>query len=466
MVKSSHEQREPAIITIFGVSGDLSRRKLLPALYNLAKANIISEHTYIVGVSRRELTVDRLIDDLEEHLTSSRRKIDQHTINWLKDRLTIQVMDLDEQSDFKKLRDTLDRIEGKVSVCLSRLFYLAVPVSAFSPLVSMIGAAGLNKGCQHANVESRLLIEKPFGYDIKSAKLLIGDILKSFKEHETYRIDHYLAKETVQNILILRSQNPVLEASWGHKYIKSITIRAIESIGIENRVDFYEQTGAFRDVIQSHLMQILALITMEMPESINTDSVHRAKVSVLEQIQAPRREMMVSQSVRGQYRGYTEEVDNTESITETYASAIFSIDNDRWRGVPLKLETGKAMNEKLTEIVVEFKSRQRPEEASNILTVKIQPEDGVILDVRVKVPGFGEAVETIPVDFYYKERKSLKYPDAYERVIADALHGDRTLFATSEEVLESWRASQPILDAWADGDVQLELYEKGASSVV
>lgn len=463
---TNNEQREPAIITIFGISGDLAKRKLLPALYSLVKNGLLADHTYIVGISRKSLEVQTLLDRLTEQLQSEDIEVDHAIISWLKDRLSMHIMNIDEPNDYTALKSTLDSTEERAGTCLNRVFYLAVPATASGNIVGHLGDAGLNKGCQHGAMESRLLIEKPFGYDLASAKDLIDEILESFAESETYRIDHYLAKETVQNILILRSQNPLLEAAWGRKYIKSITIRAYEAIGIENRVDFYEETGAFRDVIQSHLLQLLGLVTMELPINTSAEAIHAAKEAVLREVLPPNHDEMTSKTVRGQYKDYDLEVGAIGSQTETYALAEFHIDSRRWQGVPMILETGKAMNQKQTEIIIEFKSKNKQEHASNVLTMKLQPNEGIVLDVRIKKPGFAYATETVPIDFYYRERQDLlEHPDAYERVIADAINGDRTLFATSEEVLECWRASQAILDAWKSDNVPLKVYEKGANSI-
>lgn len=462
---TSNEQRHPAIITIFGISGDLAKRKLLPSLYNLARDGLLSDDTHIVGISRKSLEAETVLEQLKTQLNDNGVSIDPTTMKWLSVHLTVQIVDVNRASDYTGLKKSLDKLEDQAGICLNRLFYLAIPANAFSIIVANLGAAKLNTGCQHGNTESRLLIEKPFGHDTASASELIDDILRSFKENETYRIDHYLAKETVQNILTLRSQNPLFEAAWGRKYIKQITVRAYESIGIENRVDFYEQTGAFRDVIQSHLLQLLGLVTMKLPATMTADAIHESKAAILKQLIPPSDDDMASATIRGQYDSYANEAGVQTSATETYAAATFTINNDRWRGVPLVVETGKAMDKKRTEIIVEFMSREQLDVPLNILTMKLQPNEGIVLDVTIKRPGFSIETEIVPADFYYKEWNDQVHPDAYERVLADALNGDRTLFATSEEVLACWKASQTILDAWQKNLVPLVGYKKGSSNI-
>jgi len=451
---------KPAIITIFGITGDLAKRKLLPSLYDLVANDILPEDTKIVGLSRRNTTVEDVLSTLKNSMDTSQKSYDQAVLEKLRSILSIVHMDIGIADEYVNLKKELDRIEETTGICLARIFYLAVPSTMFEVIAGHLGAHGLNNGCQHGSGDSRLLIEKPFGYDIDSAKALIANLQKSFTEDQIYRIDHYLAKETVQNILTFRFKNSLFAGAWDSRHIARIEVSAYESIDIEGRANFYESVGAYRDIIQSHLLQLVAMVTMDQPGEMNAEEIHAKKIALLSQVRSPSLEEMNANTKRGQYAGYKSEVENQESNTETFAQAVFTIDTHRWRGVPVVVTTGKALLEKLTEIRIVYKSETDASETE--LVLKIQPDEEILLDLDIKKPGYESETEKVRVNFNYKNEGKHLSIDAYERVLVDALRADKTLFATSKEVLACWEISQPILDAWNENSVPLLAYEKGS----
>lgn len=451
----------PAILVIFGITGDLARKKLLAALYHLAHDGLLNPATKIVGVTRLGVDTEEIIDRVRTAVEADGNETcEPETITWLRQSLSIITMDISEQSEYERLKTELDAIEDQVGVCMNRLYYLAVPSTVFEPVVERLGRYDLNKGCQHGTAQSRLLIEKPFGYDQVSAEQLIESLKENFTEQQVYRIDHYLAKETVQNILTFRFENPLFSGSWTNHHISHVMVTATEAIGIEGRKAFYEQMGALRDIIQSHLLQLVALVTMNKPSEMTAEAIHAEKTKLLQSLRPPRLDEMAEKTVRGQYETYRQEVENDDSRVETYAALWLTIDNDRWRNVPILVRTGKAIAEKVTEITVVYQDKDNPE-CRNSLTIRIQPNEGIVMDLRIKKPGFDNDIEHAQMDFCYDDSITATHPDAYERVLVDALRGDKTLFATSEEVLASWRVTEPILRAWEAEQTELAVYASG-----
>jgi glucose-6-phosphate 1-dehydrogenase len=453
-------QTGPAILVIFGITGDLSRRYLLPSLYHLLKNGLLDQKTRIVGVTRGDTSNVQLFEKLEKQLADE-PSYDNDTLKALRERTDMFRMDLDQPADYERLLEKLNQIEDADGLCLNRLYYLSIPPNAYESVISLLGESGHNQGCSHDQAVSRLLVEKPFGYDLASAQQLIDTTDKYFDEKQVFRIDHYMAKETVQNMLTFRFHNPIFGALWNNQHIDQIEISAREKIDIEGRATFYESMGALRDIIQSHLIQILGIVTMDRPEELDSQQIHAKKQAVLDQVKAVDDSKL--NAVRGQYKGYREEVDNDTSTTETYAAITVEIDNDRWRGVPIKLMTGKALDERKTEIDVNFFGKEGI--TNNKLRIRIQPDEGVELGLQTKIPGYTYDVQTTNMEFLYRnDFGDNSQPNAYERVLVDAIRGSHTLFATSREVLASWRIVQPILDAWAANGDGLIIYQPGAKN--
>jgi glucose-6-phosphate 1-dehydrogenase len=417
-------------LLIFGVTGDLSTRKLLPALRSISKANV--GELQIIGVSRGEVDVPALLRaSLGDDDTSLRS-------------MTVFSMDLTHATDYEKLKEYIALQDDE-----QLLVYLSVPPMASAQIVDFMGQAKINT----PNV--KLLFEKPFGVDLTSANEVISRTARYYDETQIYRIDHYLAKEMAQNIVAFRGGNALFGHAWNGEAIEKIEIMALEEIGIEGRASFYEQTGALRDFVQGHLMQLLALILMEVPDNLDWDNLPDRRLAALKSIRSgnPR------QAVRAQYEGYQHEVSNPGSLTETFVSLHLSSADDRWKDVPLVLTTGKALNKKSTEVRVYF--RKFHEAQGNCLIFRIQPNEGIEIDLYTKKPGYERKFERQKLNFSYAEDV---LPDAYEQVIVDAIASKKSLFTSGDEVLESWRILQPILDSWEMADQPLFIYPKGSST--
>jgi glucose-6-phosphate 1-dehydrogenase len=458
-IEQAIKQTSPFTLTIFGITGDLSGRMLLPALYNLALQDLLPESLRIVGITRRSYTVDKLLGRIKKTIVEEGGAYDEAVLENLGKRIELVTMDLTNIDGYIKLRQRLDAIEGEIEVCANRLFYMAIPAQLFDDVVGYLGDSGLNRSCPHGTGQSRLLVEKPFGYDLDSAQTLVKRMRTHFEERQIYRIDHFLTKETAQNILTFRFKNALFKSVWDKHCISRILISATEALDIEGRANFYEQTGALRDMIQGHVLQILALITMDMPDVFTSKAIHEKKRALLVAVEPAAYE----RATRGQYNGYRTEVKNPDSYIETYAALRLSIANDRWKGVPILLRTGKALTKKTTDIKVIFTDHDEPK-FDNILTIRLVPNEGVSLHLRAKKPGFDDVMQDVSMDFYYSNSfAGIRQPTAYERVLVDAFRGDQTLFATSEEVLANWRIIEPLLVAWGKDDSKgLESYAKGS----
>lgn len=452
---------EPAIIVIFGITGDLSQRYLLPSLYHLFKDGLLPDKTRVVGVTRGTTTTEELFQKVELCVNEVDKVCDPVALKAMHDHTSMFQMDLDEPASYDALHQHLNQVEDQQGVCLNRLYYLSIPPKAYQGVIQLMGQHGLNGSCQHGQGATRLLVEKPFGYDLASAQALVTEINKDFKEEQVFRIDHYMAKETVQNILTFRFQNPIFEALWSREHIASIDIIAKEKIGIEGRATFYEPLGALRDFIQSHLIQILGIVTMDRPEQLDSDHIHASKQAVLDQVEPVPTDKVAERATRGQYEGYRQEVSNPDSTTETFAAITVYINSERWQGVPIRLITGKGLDERKTEVSLRF--HDSSDVGDNCLRFRIQPNEGIELDLTTKKPGFNQQLEDTVMDFSYKNFGHGGHPNAYERVLVDAVRGDHTLFATSAEVLASWRVVQPVLDAWLQNSKDLQIYQQGTA---
>lgn len=418
-------------LLVFGITGDLSTRKLLPALQSILRTETHHD-IQIIGVSRRQV-------DVAELLQSSLGTTD------LEQKLSVFSMNLADYGDYAKLKQYVALEDDE-----QLLVYLSVPPTAAAQIVDFLGQAGMNT----KNV--KLLFEKPFGVDLVSAQDVISRTANYYEEAQIYRIDHYLAKEMAQNIVALRGGNALFGHVWSGDAIEKIEVVALEKIGVEGRAGFYEQTGALRDVVQGHLMQLLALVLMEVPPNFDWDALPALRRDALAAIQPgdPR------QAVRAQYEGYQHEVGNPGSLTETFASLHLASRDKRWKDVALVLTTGKALNKKATEVRIYF--RKFHEAQSNCLVFRIQPDEGVEIELFTKKPGYERKFERQKLGFSYPEDAVL--PDAYEQVLVDAILSKKSLFTSSEEVLASWQILQPILDSWGMADHPLFIYPKGSST--
>lgn len=424
----------PTILIIVGITGDLAKRKLLPALSQLAAANVLPSQFHIVGITRRSnIAVDRLTDSAF---------INKHA--------SLFQMDLAQASDYQRLRDHLRDIEGTFDQPAQKLFYLSVPPQVSRPIIAHLGQAGLAK--EHT---AKLLLEKPFGTDLDSAHELIDEISAYFSDDQVYRIDHYLAKEMSQNILAFRDENVLFKRTWNKDFIESIRITSSEEIGIEGRVQFYEQTGALRDHVQSHLLQLAALTLMELPStSISKTGVSSRRLAALQRLRVMENNTGLAVR-RGQYQGYRQEVNNPHSVVETLAAVTLESDSEHWRGVPITLMNGKAMQRKYTEIALTYRGKAD----ANELVLRLQPDEGAGISLQTKVPGYDTKLERRMLNFTYGDNERL--PEAYERVILDAINSDHSLFTDGAEVLETWRILDPVQHAWGMTSDDLLIYPQG-----
>jgi glucose-6-phosphate 1-dehydrogenase len=457
---SSEQLRQPLLLVIFGITGDLAQRKLLPALYQLAKAGELPDNTRIVGVSRRAVDKTYVYQSVQSFVGET--DYDSVYEAWLTERTEMRQMDLSDKAEYEQLLAYLQTVEQALGDGASRLYYLSIPAQAFMGIVRLLGETGHNAPLPGGRDAPRLLIEKPFGHDEASAKELIRVVDEHFGEGQAYRIDHYLAKETAQNILTFRFQNPLFETVWNNRHIASISVVTHETIGIEGRTEFYEQTGALRDLIQSHLLQLLAITTMDKPEKLESEHIHVQKLALLRAVVPIVEAEVGSKTLRGQYEGYRAEVANPTSRVETFARLNLHIDNDTWRGVEIVVETGKALEARFTEVTVTFKQPSDATHEPNKLVFRIFPKEGISLDLQAKRPGIQNITENVEMQFNYAHSFAGRPAEAYERVIVDAMRGDQTLFATADEVLASWHIVEHVLQEWSKSDVNLHPYPVGS----
>jgi glucose-6-phosphate 1-dehydrogenase len=457
---------DSCVLIIFGATGDLTRRKLIPALYDLACVGCMSPHFDIVGIGRKELTDERFRQTLEEEASHSKdaRNFSSQGWNDFANRITYFRADTDDAQSYSRLAQHLAGMQ-RTSASPNLLFYLATPSSLFAEIIAELGAAGLNR---NEKGWTRIIVEKPFGNDLSSARKLNRTLVSVFEEESVYRIDHYLGKETVQNILVFRFGNALFEPIWNRNYVDYVEITGAEMLGVEQRAGFYEETGALRDMVANHMLQLLSLTAMEPPLAFDASAVRGKKVEVLSAIRPMSAEEVVQRTVRGQYGpgqidgkpvpGYRQERGvSPDSRTETYASVQFSIDNWRWSGVPFFVRTGKRLSRNLTEIAVHFKGTpqslfmngSKNEMVRNVIAFRIQPNEGIAVDFAAKRPGTEMQTANVQLNFRYREAFGTKTPVAYETLLLDAMRGDATLFTRRDEVEAEWKLITPIEEAWA-----------------
>lgn len=469
------------MLIIFGASGDLTARKLIPAIYNLFKGNHLPENFVVLGASRSAITDGefrrKVVQEsryLEERLT----KENEDFITQFSDKLFYEDLGEDYDTDYDRLSKRIADLNNKYKTDNNYIFYLSTPPSLYEAIAKNLCDKGLTA---EDDGWKRIVVEKPFGYSLASAKELNTGLHKYFQENQIYRIDHYLGKETVQNLLVTRFANSIFEPLWNRNYIHHIEITNAEEVGVEKRGGYYDKSGALRDMFQSHLLQIVSLIVMEPPISSSAEEIRNEKVKALKSLRLMTDEkVLYENTVKGQYvssvingekvKGYREEEGvDPQSKTETFAAIKFFVDNWRWRDVPFYVRTAKRMPTKVTEVVIHFKTphhqifkEQDLNNKDNKLVIRIQPDEGILLKFGVKVPGQGFKVERANLDFYYSSLADTNVMEAYERLLLDAMQGDATLYARADEVESAWRFVDPILEYWEGGkDVNTYGYSAG-----
>ncbi len=480
---SDQRKPDPCSFVVFGVTGDLTHRLVIPSLYNLAATNLLPDKFCVVGVARKGTSNDALRDSLMKGLRQfATRPVDDAVAQRLLECVTSIEADPRDPASFDALRERLERLEANRETGGNRLFYLATPPDAFAPISRELGRTGLLKEDKDKRAWRRLVIEKPFGTDLASAKVLDTELLKIVDEHQIYRIDHYLGKETVQNILVLRFANGMFEPIWNRDHIDHVQITVDEKLGVGHRGSFYDATGALRDMVPNHLFQLLSLAAMEPPIRFDAHSVRSEKADVLAAIQIQSEEEALRNSVRGQYLGdkigdtdipdyrKTENV-KPDSTTETYVALKLTIDNWRWAGVPFYLRTGKGLGIKRTEVAIKFKQapfamfRCTPVDrlSQNYLVISVEPTEGITLQFNTKVPGPTITIDGVEMKFRYKDYFKAEPSTGYETLIYDCIIGDNILFQRADSVEAGWQAVQPFLDAWKKADAKgLEFYKAGS----
>ena len=474
----------PTSLVVFGATGDLAHRKLLPALYNLAHEGALPERFELIGVARREMSHDEFREMARESIERfSRRRPDPDVLHGLLCDMRYLPGSFDDDLVYGELDRTLDEFDELAGERLNRIFYLSTAPEFFPVIAGKLGTAGLN---HTDDTQTRIVIEKPFGYDLASARELNAEVLSEFDESQVYRIDHYLGKETVQNLMALRFANALFEPVWNRNFIDNVQITAAEDIGIEGRSGYYERAGAMRDLVQNHMMQLLALLTMEPPATFEANRLRDEKLKVLEAIVPPSPGEVPSMAVRAQYGpgvvggtrvpGYREEEGVApDSRTETYAALRLHVSNWRWAGVPFYLRTGKRLARKVTEIAVAlkpvphlaFQSKGSVGVQANQVILTVQPDEGVSVSLGAKIPGPTMRIRPVNMEFRYGTSFMSESPEAYERLILDAMRGDATLFTRNDEIEALWGIIDPILAVWhEDRTSPIPQYDAGSEGPV
>lgn len=472
---------ENQALVIFGASGDLTYRKLIPSVFELYINNSLPEGYVILGVSRTKFTNKEFRDKMKKGIQqfSKLKNLDTKKINEFLSMLYYISIDTQKSEDYALVKAKIKELNVKYKLNNNYIFYLSTPPQLYSIIPKYLYGQGLT--LEHKGFR-RIIIEKPFGNNLGSAQKLNKQLIEFFKENQIYRIDHYLGKETVQNLMVTRFANGIFEPLWNRNYIQHVEITAAESIGVEGRGGYYENAGVLRDMIQNHLLQVASLVAMEPPAKINSEEIRHEKLKVFRSLRPLTEKNLRKHIIRGQYteshingelvKGYREEdgVDKN-SRTETYFAMKFFIDNWRWSGVPFYIRSGKRMPTRVSEIVIHFKpspaklfkSIDGVVEAGNQLILRIQPDEGILLKTGLKVPGKGYEVKSVNVDFHYSDLGEEHLPDAYERLILDCMMGDNTLFMSGEGAELTWKFMQPVIDYW-ESTLEAPLYGYPAGS--
>lgn len=454
----------PTIFIIFGITGDLAGRKLLPALLNLYVKNNLPKKFAIVGFSRRPFTREDFRQFIRTHMKVKPGQYKEEDVKHFIDHMYYEQGNFDNPQSYAQLSQRLKLIDDNFGQCSNKLFHLSIPPSLYESIFDHLANSGLTIPCGGDEGWTRVLVEKPFGNDVETAKNLDKKLGQLFNENQIFRIDHYLAKEALQNIMAFRFANSLFEPLWNHHHIDKVHIKLLEKIGMEGRGATYDYIGALKDVGQNHILQMLALVAMENPDSFDASDIRNARAHILKHLRPMTTRNINQFAVRGQYEGYKSEVGVREHTqTETYFRLETYIDTSRWKNVPFYLESGKSLFETKTEIDIYFKNEV--EDRQNVLTFRIQPDEGIKIRFWVKTPGFDMKVEPKTMKFKYADFQSLSVlPDAYEKVLFDAIMGDQTLFTSTDEVLYAWKYISTVISSW--NAVPLTIYKKGSQEII
>ncbi len=454
------------VIVIFGASGDLTKRKLIPALYTLFKQKLLPEKFAVLGASRTKLSDDEFRNRVNEFLP------DEEEVKSFMKMLYYQPGSTEKADDLIPLKERLDKLTEDLGIDKNYIFYLSTPPSLYELIPRLLCENELSKSDKFFR---RLIVEKPFGSDLKSAKELNIKLLNYFNEEQIYRIDHYLGKETVQNMLVTRFSNGIFEPLWNRNYIQRVEITSAESLGVEGRGGYYDHSGALRDMLQNHLLQLVGFVAMEPPVIIEADAIRNEIIKVFQSLHPIKENDVPRNVIRGQYteskirgekvNGYRNEKEvDPHSRTETFIALKIYIDNWRWAGVPFYIRTGKKLPTRVTEIVIHFKhvphhlfGHPGEHQINNQLIIRIQPDEGILLKFGMKTPGAGFEVQTVNMDFHYSDLTNTVVPAAYERLLLDCMQGDATLYARGDAVEQAWEFVQPIMNAW-DANPEIPIY--------
>ncbi len=465
-------------IIIFGASGDLTSRKLIPALFELYRNKHLTGNFFILGAGRKQYSDHSYKEHLTQKISDAIDDYyEENAIHEFLDKIYYLSINTSEKDNYNLLKNKIDELDNLNQTNNNFIFYLATPPHLYKSIAENLSSVNLNN---QAKGWKRLIIEKPFGYDLESAIQLNNDLLKNFSEDQLYRIDHYLGKETVQNILVTRFSNVIFEPLWNRNFIHHIEITSSESIGVENRGGYYDKSGALRDMVQNHLLQIVGLIAMEPPALVNSHAIRNEIVKIFQSIRQFTQESVIKNVILGQYteslikgekvKGYRQEANvDLNSKTDTFAAIKFYIDNWRWSGVPFYVRTGKRLPTRVTEIVIHFKhtphhlfcTNESMNRAVDQLIIRIQPDEGILLKFGMKIPGAGFKVQSVNMDFHYKDLQQERIPSAYERLLLDCTQGDPTLYARKDTVEESWKIIAPVLKAIDQNKLTLYGYPAG-----
>jgi glucose-6-phosphate 1-dehydrogenase len=473
---------EPCVVVIFGASGDLAKRKLIPALYRLVQERLLPAEFAIVGLARTQMSDEEFRDRMKEAVAefSEEKRVDAEVWDSFARRVRYLPSDIKNAEDYRRLAALLEEVDRDLGTQGNRLFYLSVAPEFYAEAVRQLGEAGLTKS---ARGWVRVIIEKPFGTSLESARSLNRSIREHLDERQIYRIDHYLGKETVQNLLVFRFANGIFEPMWNRQYVDHVQITNAETVGVEGRGGYYEKSGVVRDMIQNHVFQVLSLVAMEPPAKLSAEDVRDEKIKAMHSARAFTPERVRAECVRGQYGagsiggkpvpGYREEQGVApDSVTETFAMITMWFDNWRWSGVPFYVRSGKRLAKRVTEIAIQFKSAPHQlfgaeameQVAPNQLVIRIQPDEGITMRVAVKVPGQTTRIRDVNMDFRYGASFGVQLAEAYERLILDCVLGDSTLYARADMTERGWELVMPILEEWGGdkGSADFPNYEAGS----